>query len=79
MRNEGWFVVNPPPPETYHVYVIELAPDVAEIPRIQRSNPNSDPEKPCVYLGQTSTSPGFDWPNIGKVGTLLHGTSTSTR
>ena len=57
LRDEGWSVVNPPAPETFHVYVIKLTTDVAEIARVQRSNPDRDPALPCVYVGQTSTSP----------------------
>ena len=41
--------------ETFHhsVYVILLDPSVLRHPSILRLNPNSEPTKPCVYVGMT--------------------------
>ena len=41
----------------YHVYVVELAPDVLYEPRFRRSNPQYAPGKPCVYVGMTGLDP----------------------
>jgi hypothetical protein len=41
----------------YHVYVIELSPDVWREPRFQRANPDYVGDKPCVYVGMTGLNP----------------------
>ncbi len=57
LREQGWTVANAPPPKNCSVYVIELRPAVAELPRVRRLNPRRDPSKKCVYVGQTSKTP----------------------
>lgn len=57
LRAEGFDVVNRRPAKTYHVYVIELKPEAACFPGVKKDNPNRDPSKPCVYVGQTSKQP----------------------
>jgi hypothetical protein len=37
----------------HNVYVILLDPAVGKIRRVQKLNPNRNPEKPCVYVGMT--------------------------
>ncbi|HYG33902.1 MAG TPA: hypothetical protein VEC99_03910 [Clostridia bacterium] len=45
-------------PEHHHnVYVVLLDPAAAKIRRVRAENPNSDPAKPCVYVGMTGLSP----------------------
>jgi len=45
-------------PRHHHcVYVVLLSKDVLYEPRFKRSNPNYDPQKPCVYVGMTGLSP----------------------
>ena len=46
-----------PRSQHYHVYVVELAPDVLYEPRFRRSNPQYAPGKPCVYVGMTGLDP----------------------
>ena len=41
----------------YHVYVVELARDVLEVPRFMKANPGYTPGKPCVYVGMTGLDP----------------------
>ena len=41
----------------YHVYVIELSPDVLYEPRFRKSNPQYIDGKPCVYVGMTGLDP----------------------
>ena len=41
----------------YHVYVIELSPDVLGEARFMRSNPGYVMGKPCVYVGMTGLDP----------------------
>ena len=41
----------------YHVYVIELSPDVLLLPRFRKCNPNYVDGKPCVYVGMTGLDP----------------------
>ena len=41
----------------YHVYVIELSPDVLYEPRFRKSNPQYIEGKPCVYVGMTGLDP----------------------
>ena len=45
----------PKPPRSHHysVYVIELAPDVWDVPRFRRANPDYVLGKPFVYVGMT--------------------------
>lgn len=57
LREQGWTVANARPPKNCSVYVVELRPAVAELPRVQRLNPRRDPSKKCVYVGQTSKTP----------------------
>ncbi len=45
-------------PNPHHcVYVVELDPAVRKRRKLQRLNPDSDPEKPCVYVGMTGLTP----------------------
>ena len=39
------------------VYVVLLSKDVTHEARFKRSNPQHDPDKPCVYVGMTGLSP----------------------
>lgn len=41
----------------YHVYVIELSPDVLLLARFRKCNPNYVDGKPCVYVGMTGLNP----------------------
>lgn len=41
----------------HHVYVIELSAEAKKYPRVQKANPNSDPARPCVYVGMSGLSP----------------------
>jgi len=41
----------------YHVYVVELARDVLEVPRFMKANPGYRSGKPCVYVGMTGLDP----------------------
>ena len=41
----------------FHVYVVELDPAVRSERRVLSQNPKSDPTKPCVYVGETGTTP----------------------
>lgn len=41
----------------YHVYVIELSPDVLLQARFRKCNPNYVDGKPCVYVGMTGLDP----------------------
>lgn len=41
----------------YHVYVVELAPDVLRHARFLRANPGYKVGKPCVYVGMTGLDP----------------------
>lgn len=41
----------------YHVYVIELHPDVWREARFRRCNPAYISGKPCVYVGMTGLDP----------------------
>lgn len=41
----------------YHVYVIELAPEVWDIGRFRRANPDYLMGKPFVYVGMTGLDP----------------------
>ena len=41
----------------YCVYVIELDAAVRQRRRLQRLNPDADPEMPCVYVGMTGLTP----------------------
>lgn len=41
----------------HHVYVVELSPEVLELARFRRANPNYDAAKPCVYVGMTGLLP----------------------
>jgi hypothetical protein len=41
----------------YHVYVVELAPDVLDEARFRKANPGYLPGKPCVYVGMTGLDP----------------------
>ena len=48
-----------PPHETLHhnVYVVLLAPKVAEHPSVLRLNTHRDPAKPSLYVGMTGLDP----------------------
>ena len=41
----------------YHVYVVELSPEVLRHPRFVRANPGYVTGKPCVYVGMTGLDP----------------------
>jgi hypothetical protein len=41
----------------YHVYVIELSPDVLYESRFKKANPDYLDGKPCVYVGMTGLNP----------------------
>lgn len=41
----------------YNVYVIELDKEVMKINAFRKINPDYNPEKPCVYVGQTAKTP----------------------
>jgi hypothetical protein len=41
----------------HHVYVILLKPEAARLRKVQRENPNRNPDKPCVYVGMTGLTP----------------------
>lgn len=41
----------------HHVYVVLLDPAVARLRAVQKSNPNRDPQKPCVYVGMSGLEP----------------------
>ena len=41
----------------YHVYLIELAPEVWDIARFRRANPDYILGKPFVYVGMTGLDP----------------------
>lgn len=41
----------------HSVYVVELDAAVRGKRKLQRLNPDSDPEKPCVYVGMTGLTP----------------------
>ncbi|GAA6141910.1 hypothetical protein [Hydrogenophaga sp. 5NK40-0174] len=41
----------------YHVYVVELAPDVLQEVRFRRCNPDYIEGRPCVYVGMTGLDP----------------------
>ncbi len=57
LRAKGHIVANPPPPRTFSVYVFELDPNVGRHPGVRKLNPEADPAKPVVYVGQTGKSP----------------------
>ena len=44
---------NPPRSHHYRVYVIELSPEVWDVARFRRANPDYVPGKPFVYVGMT--------------------------
>ncbi len=41
----------------YHVYVVELSPEVLRHARFLRANPGYIDGKPCVYVGMTGLDP----------------------
>jgi hypothetical protein len=41
----------------YHVYVVELSPEVLRHARFVRANPGYVTGKPCVYVGMTGLDP----------------------
>ena len=41
----------------YHVYVIELSPDVLQESKFKKNNPGYVTGKPCVYVGMTGLNP----------------------
>ena len=41
----------------YHVYVVELSPEVLTRPRFRKANPGYVDGKPCVYVGMTGLDP----------------------
>ncbi|MEJ2147730.1 MAG: hypothetical protein P8020_21640 [Acidobacteriota bacterium] len=57
LRAKGHVVANPPPPRTFSVYVFALDPKVGRRSGVRKLNPEADPAKPVVYVGQTGKSP----------------------
>ncbi|WP_309682520.1 hypothetical protein [Polaromonas sp.] len=47
----------PPRAHHYSVYVVELAPEVWNVARFRRANPDHLPGKPLVYVGMTGLDP----------------------
>lgn len=47
----------PPRNHHYSVYVIELAPEVWDVARFRRVNPDYQPGMPLVYVGMTGLDP----------------------
>ena len=47
----------------HHVYVILLDGQVNRHPSVRASNPNSDPAKPCVYVGMSGLPPEHRFEN----------------
>jgi len=41
----------------HYVYVIELSPEVLQLARFRKANPDYDATKPCVYVGMTGLTP----------------------
>jgi hypothetical protein len=41
----------------HHVYVVMLDECVAKFKKVQRLNPQRDPELPCIYVGMTGLTP----------------------
>lgn len=41
----------------YSIYVIELDKKVLKHKKFREKNPDYNPEKPCVYVGETSLTP----------------------
>ncbi len=41
----------------YHVYVIQLKPAAAKVPRFKKANPGLDSARPCFYVGSTRHKP----------------------
>jgi hypothetical protein len=41
----------------HHVYVVLLDPAVSKLRRVRALNPDSNPAKPCVYVGMTGLAP----------------------
>ena len=41
----------------YHVYVVELSPEVLQRARFRKANPGYNAMKPCVYVGMTGLDP----------------------
>ena len=44
-------------PHHHCVYVVELDPEVRKKRKLQKLNPDFDPEQPCLYVGMTGLSP----------------------
>jgi hypothetical protein len=49
--------------EHHNVYVVLLAPEVANIREVRAANPNRDQQKACVYVGMTGLQPGKRFKN----------------
>jgi predicted GIY-YIG superfamily endonuclease len=45
------------PEHHHHVYVVLLDPAAGKLGRVQSTNPNRHPKKPCVYVGMTGLDP----------------------
>ena len=41
----------------HHVYVVLLAPAAARLRAVRKTNPNRDPQKPCIYVGMSGLTP----------------------
>jgi len=41
----------------FHIYVIELGPEVLKSGRFRKANPRMNPVFPCFYVGQTAKNP----------------------
>lgn len=58
LRAEGYAVVNPPERKTRRVYIIALDPAILDAkPGAISRTPSPDPEKPPIYVGETSKDP----------------------
>ena len=52
-----------PSKEHHNVYVVLLAREAGNFPRVRAANPNRDPQKPCVYVGMTGLDPEARYKN----------------
>ncbi len=57
LPGKGHTVANPPPPRTFSVYVFALDSRVGKRAPVRRLNPDADPTKPVVSVGQTGKTP----------------------
>lgn len=57
LRGRGWTVMNAPPEADHYVYVFRIEDGAPLSERVQRENPDADPDMPVVYVGQSSHPP----------------------